>query len=70
MHRRSHLSQDGLLNDDYLNVTVDQPEGEDSILTVTVSYDASQLPVWNLYGGLPLPERTIKRQSVIRTGGF
>lgn len=64
------LAQDGLLLQQHLAVTVDQPEDDDTFVKVTVAYDASQLPVWNLYQGLPMPERRIVRQSLIRTGGF
>jgi Flp pilus assembly protein TadG len=36
---------------------------------VTVSYDASNLPIWDLYVPLPLPSHTITYASVIRIGG-
>lgn len=37
---------------------------------VTVHYDASQLPIWNLYLPLPLPSPRITYTSVIRRGGI
>jgi len=37
---------------------------------VTVSYDASGLPIWNLYPPLPLPGETIVYTSSIRKGGI
>jgi len=37
---------------------------------VSVSYDARDLPIWNLLTGLPLPDTTIFRQSTIRVGGI
>jgi Flp pilus assembly protein TadG len=36
---------------------------------VTLSYDASNLPIWNLYLPLPLPGREISFTSTIRRGG-
>ncbi|RDE09419.1 TadE/TadG family type IV pilus assembly protein [Pelagibacterium lacus] len=37
---------------------------------VRLTYDASHLPIWNLYAPLPLPgERTITFSSTIRHGG-
>ena len=38
--------------------------------SVTLSYDATALPIWNLYLPLPLPSRTITYSSVIRLGGL
>ncbi|MEI5677645.1 pilus assembly protein [Mesorhizobium sp. CGMCC 1.15528] len=37
---------------------------------VAVQYDASTLPIWKLFKGLPLPGMTISRQSTIRVGGI
>lgn len=37
---------------------------------VTVRYDASELPIWNLYLPLPLPSALITYTSVIRRGGL
>jgi len=37
---------------------------------VTVRYDASSLPIWNLYPPLPMPGRTISYTSLIRLGGL
>lgn len=62
------VASDNLLHEPYLTVLV---EDEDSdFVRVTVTYDARQLPIWNLYQGLPLPEQTITRSAVIRTGGY
>lgn len=36
---------------------------------VTVSYDASALPIWNIYPPLPMPPPTITYRSTIRNGG-
>lgn len=49
-------------------VVADRAEGEQ--FDVTVSYDASDLPIWGLFDGLALPGRTIRRHSTIRIGGI
>lgn len=36
---------------------------------VTIAYDASDLPVWTLLEGLPMPGKTISRAATIRLGG-
>jgi Flp pilus assembly protein TadG len=36
---------------------------------VTLNYDASSLPIWNLYPPLPLPNHVISYSSLIRLGG-
>lgn len=38
--------------------------------TVQVRYDASHLPIWNIFAGLPLPGKTILRTTTIRIGGI
>ena len=37
---------------------------------VRLSYDASHLPIWNLYPPLPLPSDTIVYGATIRRGGI
>jgi Flp pilus assembly protein TadG len=37
---------------------------------VILHYDASNLPIWNLYPPLPLPSSTITYTSVVRLGGI
>lgn len=37
---------------------------------VTLVYDASDLPIWNLYPPLPLPSKTISLAASIRRGGL
>lgn len=37
---------------------------------VTVRYDASELPIWNLVDRLAMPGQTILRRSTIRIGGI
>lgn len=37
---------------------------------ISVTYDARNLPIWNLFEGLPLPDTTIAHRSTIRIGGI
>ncbi|AZO70834.1 MULTISPECIES: TadE/TadG family type IV pilus assembly protein [unclassified Mesorhizobium] len=53
-------------------LTVDAKDSavDGSQFVVSVSYDARNLPIWNLFRTLPLPGTTIQRQSTIRVGGI
>ena len=53
-------------------LTVDAKDStiDGSQFVVSVSYDARDLPIWNLLDSLPMPSMTIKRQSTIRVGGI
>lgn len=53
-----------------LTVLAQDSKADGSQFVVTVSYDARNLPIWNLLSGLPLPGTTISRQSTIRVGGI
>jgi Flp pilus assembly protein TadG len=44
------------------------PADPDQFL-VSLAYDASALPIWNLYPPLPLPDQRIAFSSTIRNGG-
>lgn len=41
-----------------------------SQFVVSVTYDASNLPIWGLFYGIAMPGKTISRQSTIRLGGL
>lgn len=69
-HLASSLADGGLLTRDAVSVSVETLEDDSSYLRVVVAFDASDLPVWNLYSGLPLPEKTIRREAIIRAGGY
>ena len=69
-HLASSLPDGGLLTRDAVSVSVETLEDDSSYLRVVVAFDASDLPVWNLYSGLPLPEKTIRREAIIRAGGY
>ena len=52
-----------------LSVSLDmQPEATQ--FQVVISYDASKLPIWGLFGGLSMPSQIIQRRSTIRIGGI
>jgi Flp pilus assembly protein TadG len=53
-----------------LNYEVGPEPGDSDEYRVTLSYNASDLPIWNLYPPLPLPSRTITYSSMIRIGGL
>lgn len=57
---------------DRQRITVDAHDStvDGTQFVVSVSYDAENLPIWNLMSGLPLPRTTILRQSTIRIGGI
>ena len=57
---------------DATKLTVDAKDSvaDGSQFVVSVSYDARNLPIWNLFPDLPMPGMTIKRQSTIRVGGI
>lgn len=43
---------------------------DDTQFNVSISYDATDLPIWGLWDGLPMPSRIIQRRSTIRMGGI
>ncbi len=47
----------------------DNPELSGSY-RVTITYDASDLPIWNLMGSHLLPDPEIRRESVVLNGGL
>jgi len=53
-----------------MQVNVDNAQSDPNQFTVTIRYDAENLPIWNLMTGLPLPDTTITRASTIRLGGI
>ena len=56
------------LDKNHLNVSVDSDPFNVTQFTVTVEYDATELPIWSLYT-YALPDKTIRRFSTIRIGG-
>ncbi|MBE1203029.1 pilus assembly protein [Aminobacter carboxidus] len=66
------LNADGYVLIDKTKLTVDVKDNHNDSeqFVVSLSYDARQLPIWNLLPMLPMPEQTIKRTSTIRVGGI
>lgn len=60
---------DPLIDRKKLSVTVATDPKNVNQFTVTTEYDASALPIWNLYT-FPLPSTTIRRFATIRMGGI
>jgi len=58
-----------LLERSQVRVTVETSRTDATQFNVSVEYDASRLPIWNLSIPLPLPEKTIARSATIRNGG-
>jgi Flp pilus assembly protein TadG len=59
-----------LIERNRLSFTIGDKPGDPSQYRVTLRYDASQLPIWNLYPPLPLPSAEIAYSSTIRRGGL
>lgn len=53
-----------------LTVAADDSAADANQFVVSVTYDARDLPIWNLFRTLPLPNTTISRRSTIRIGGL
>lgn len=53
-----------------LSYTIGDKPTDTTQYAVTLRYDASQLPIWNLYLPLPLPSKQISFSSTIRKGGI
>jgi Flp pilus assembly protein TadG len=53
-----------------LTVTARNSEDDANQFMVTLRYDASNLPIWNFFPGLPMPAANIVRSSTIRIGGI
>ena len=53
-----------------LVVEVGDSVNDDTQFDVSISYDATDLPIWGLWERLPMPNRTISRRATIRIGGI
>ena len=58
------------INPRRLTVDVADSIADGSQFDVTVTYDASELPIWNLLDRLKMPGQVIRRSSTIRIGGI
>ncbi|OBZ92342.1 hypothetical protein ADU59_26705 [Pararhizobium polonicum] len=57
------------INKSKLNVDVKDDASNLNQFTVTVAYDSSDLPIWNLFA-FALPDKVIRRYATIRLGGI
>ncbi|MGN6584482.1 MAG: TadE/TadG family type IV pilus assembly protein [Rhizobiaceae bacterium] len=53
-----------------LKLSVGDSSADPDQFNVQITYDAHNLPIWNLFQGMPLPGETISRHSTIRIGGL
>ena len=53
-----------------LTAAIGDKPGDPDHYRVVLTYDASDLPIWNLYPPLPLPSQQIAYSSTIRRGGI
>jgi len=66
----ANAGQYPLIESNELTFEIGDSEADPNQYQVTIRYDASDLPIWNLYLPLPLPSRTITYASTIRLGGI
>ena len=59
-----------LIDPDLLTYTIGDSPMDPNQYRVQLTYDASQLPIWNLYPPLPLPSKQISYGATIRQGGL
>ena len=57
------------LNRAKMQVVVSDDPANPEQFTVTISYDSSDLPIWNLFA-FALPGKTIERYATVRVGGL
>lgn len=55
---------------DKLDFRIADSDADENQFVVQITYDARELPIWNIFAGLPLPGTTISRTSTIRIGGI
>lgn len=60
---------DAFLDRSKFTITVQADPTNSNQFTVSVAYDATNLPIWNLYS-YALPGKTITRYATIRMGGI
>lgn len=67
---QASATNNGLILIDNLEIHVTPETSRPDLVRVTVTYDANQLPIWDLGPPIPLPDKTIRRVSVIPAGGL
>lgn len=66
---RSSTMNQTFIKTSRMNVSVEDDANNANQFTVTIQYDASDLPVWGLFT-FALPSKTIERYATIRVGGI
>ncbi len=66
----NNAAQYPFINLGQLTFNAEDSSSDGNQFDVSVSYDAHNLPIWNLLPGLPLPSTTIAFHSTIRIGGI
>lgn len=64
----SSVAQNYFLDTNRLNAVAAEDRNDPDKFVVRVSYDATALPIWNLYPPIPLPSEMIVAASTIRKG--
>lgn len=67
---RSHAGGYPFIDPDGLTVVAADSVADATQFVVSIHYDARNLPIWNLFTSLPLPDVVIARRSTIRLGGL
>lgn len=67
---RSHAEGYPFIDTDGLTVVAADSVADATQFVVSIHYDARNLPIWNLFTSLPLPDVVIARRSTIRLGGL
>ena len=67
---RRNASGYAFIDPSELTLSVGDSSADPEQFNVQVTYDARNLPIWNLFRALPLPGETISRRSTIRIGGL
>jgi len=58
------------INPERLTVEARDSTADGSQFVVSLSYDASDLPIWGLFHGIHMPGKTMQKHSTIRLGGL
>ncbi len=70
---RSYIARNAgqytLINNDRIKASVSDNAFDKTQFIVRIEYDASQLPIYKLYSGLPILNSIIVRTSTIQIGG-
>ncbi|PXA99775.1 hypothetical protein DMC47_01555 [Nostoc sp. 3335mG] len=65
-----HAGDYMLIDRAHLEHTIGADPDDPTQYRVVLRYDASELPIWNLYPPLPLPSRIMTYGATIRLGGL